>query len=56
MIQVNKKIGIQNVEFTPSFYKNAYRQYQQGVYRDLIAMMNRAETDSHVVLSLPTRD
>jgi phage gp29-like protein len=48
MLTVNKKIGISNVQFTPNYYKNAYRQYQQGYYKDLIEMMKRAAVDSHV--------
>ncbi|NIR49939.1 hypothetical protein GWO43_15685, partial [candidate division KSB1 bacterium] len=45
---VNKSIGTPAVRFTPDFYKRAYRELRDGVYRDVIEMIRRAETDSHV--------
>lgn len=47
-IPVNRKIGIPQVRFNPTFYKTAYKQYRQGVYAEVIEMFNRAEADSHV--------
>lgn len=48
MIAVNRKIGTVTPRFNVSFYKNAYQQYKQGVYRDLIGMMEKSEIDSYV--------
>lgn len=48
MIVVNKKIGTPQVRFNADFYKRAYKQFRQGRWRDIIEMMNQAETDSHV--------
>jgi len=48
MIQINSKMGYNIPQFNPAFYKSAYQQYEKGVFRDLIAMMNRAEIDSHI--------
>jgi len=55
MIKFNKKIGTYNPQFTVSGYRNAYRQYKQGVYRDLIAMIEQAEVDSYVAGCLAGR-
>ena len=48
--RLNIKIyrGQPAVRFNPSEYKTAYRQYQTGVFRNLITMMKRAEADSHI--------
>jgi len=48
MIIINKKIGQVRVSFTPSFYKTAYQNYENGYYREIIAMMKRATIDSQV--------
>jgi len=55
MIKVNTKIGTPAVRFNPAFYKTAYNQFRQGIFRDLIEMMNRAEIDSHIAGSLVGR-
>lgn len=48
MLSVNKKIGFQSVAFSPAYYKQAIKNYQQGNFRDLIALMEKAEIDSHI--------
>jgi len=48
MIIVNKKIGSTNVTFSPTFYKQAIKEYLEGNYRKLHALMEKAEIDSHV--------
>jgi len=48
MLSVNKKIGSTNVAFTPSFYKRAIKSYKGGYFRELTALIEQAETDSHV--------
>jgi len=48
MLSINKKIGFQSVAFSPAYYKQAIKNYQQGNFRDLIALMEKAEIDSHV--------
>ena len=48
MIKVNEKIHDAVVRFSPSFYNRAYKSYRRGDSRDLIEMMNIAETDSQV--------
>lgn len=55
-IKINKKIGVFAPTFTVSSYRNAYAQYQKGIYRDLIAMMERAEVDSYVAGCLLARE
>lgn len=48
-LTLNKKIGgAQNVTFSPAFYKQALKQYQNGYFRDLHALMEKAEIDAHV--------
>lgn len=47
-IRVDKRLGTTAVRFAPDFYKRAYNQYRDGVFADIIEMMNRAEVDSHV--------
>ncbi|MBC8377185.1 MAG: DUF935 family protein [FCB group bacterium] len=48
MIKVNKKIHDAVVRFSPSFYNRAYKSFKRGDPRDVIEMMNIAETDSQV--------
>ena len=48
MLDVNKNIGTIGVSFTPRFYKQALNSAINGSYRQLIAMMEQAETDSWV--------
>lgn len=48
MISVNKKLGRAIVRFDPSFFKKAYKSYQAGNPRELIALMKEASVDSHV--------
>ena len=48
MLDVNKNIGTVGVSFTPKFYKQALNSAVNGNYRQLIAMMEHAETDSWV--------
>jgi len=47
-IIVNKKIGNTSVSYNPTFYKQAVKDYQDGNYRKLHALMESAERDSHV--------
>lgn len=54
-LNVNRKIGTPTVRFNPHFYKQAYAQYRNGIYRDVIEMINRAEIDSHVAGCLTGR-
>lgn len=55
MINIDKSIGYVPVRFTPEFYRSAFNQYQNGYYRDLIALMKRAAVDSHVAGCLKGR-
>lgn len=48
MININKRIGNTNVSFSPAFYKTALKNYRDGNLRDVIALMESAEVDSHV--------
>jgi len=48
MLEVNAKIGVQRVQFTPSYYRSSYDQYRNGYYRDLIAMMKESAVDSFI--------
>lgn len=52
---INTMIRSQSVAFTPAFYKRAFRNYQNGDYRDLIALFDRAEIDSFVGGCMTTR-
>lgn len=40
--------GLPSVRFTQAEYKAVYNQYVTGQYKNLIAMMSRTESDSHV--------
>lgn len=55
MLLVNKNIGMQLVEFTPAFYKRAYRNYKNGDYREVLALIERAEIDSYIAGCLLAR-
>ena len=48
LLQINTNIRTSPVQFTPSFYKRAYRNYQNGDFRDFIALCDRAEIDSFI--------
>ena len=48
LITVNKKIGTTTVSFNPSFYRLAIDNYKKGCMREIIALMEAAEIDSHV--------
>jgi len=48
ILKVNKDIGFTNVSFTPAFYKRAYKNYQNGDYRDLLALIERAEINGFI--------
>lgn len=48
MITVNKKIGHTNVSFSPAFYKRAVENYKNGNLREVIALIEQAELDTHV--------
>lgn len=54
-LAVNRKIGNPTVTFSPGFYKTAYENYRNGIYKELIEMMNRAESDSFVAGCLTGR-
>lgn len=48
MLNVSRKTLPVSVSFTPAGFKSIKKQYQQGIYSGLIAMMKEAVTDSHV--------
>lgn len=48
MIAVNRKIGLTPVTFSPEFYKRALKAYQNGSYREMLALMEKSEIDSQV--------
>lgn len=52
---VNKRIGNIPVSFTPEYYKKAFRNYQIGDYRYLIALFERADIDSFIGGCMTTR-
>jgi len=56
VIKVNKKLTTVPVQFTPAFYKKAVKAYKEGDYRNLIALMEQAELDSHVSGCLQARN
>lgn len=56
LLKVNKNIGDINVSFTPEFYKRAYRNYKNGYYGDLLALIERAEIDSFISGCLQARN
>ena len=45
-VVVKNKIGRTPVQFTPTFFKTAYKQYQDGHHERLISMMKEAQLDS----------
>jgi phage gp29-like protein len=56
MIVINKSIGLHlGVSFTPTFYKRARRNYELGYYRDVLALIERAEEDDFINGCLITR-
>lgn len=55
IIKVNKGIGFTNVSFTPAFYKKAYKNYQNGDFRELLALIERAETHSFIAGCIASR-
>jgi phage gp29-like protein len=55
MLQVNKNYGIVGVAFTPDFYKRAFLQWQLGIYRDVYALIDRAECDGFIAGCLTAR-
>lgn len=55
LIKVNKAIGNINVSFTPAFYKRAYTNYKNGDFKDLLALIERAEIDSFISGCLTAR-
>jgi phage gp29-like protein len=48
ILKINKSIGLTSVSFTPAFYKRAFKNYQQGDFRDLLALIDRAEIHGFV--------
>ena len=47
-LNINRKLGAPQVTFNPDSYKRVYRQMQNGIWREIIEMMNMSETDSQV--------
>lgn len=47
MLKINREIGRVPVSFTTSFYKRAVRQFSDGYFGEIIALMEQAEIDSH---------
>lgn len=47
MIKINKDIGKIPVSFTTAFYKRALRQFNDGYFGEIIALMEQSEIDSH---------
>lgn len=56
ILKVNKDIGFIGVSFTPDYYKRAYKTYQNGDFRLLLALIERAEIDSFVAGCLNARN
>lgn len=54
-MKINEQIGKPQISFSPSFYKNALRQFNEGYMRDLIALMEEAARDSHATGCLTGR-
>lgn len=48
ILKVNQDIGFRPVNFTPAFYKKAYKNYLNGDFRDLLALIERAESHSFI--------
>jgi phage gp29-like protein len=55
VLVINKNIGSINVAFTPEYYKRAYSSWLNGDYRYLLALIDRAETDSFISGCLAAR-
>jgi len=47
MLKINRDIGKVPVSFTTAFYKRAVRQFNEGYFGEIIALMEQAEIDSH---------
>ncbi len=56
MIQTNNRIGNILVDYTPDFYRRALRNYRNGDYKDLIALFEQTELDSHVMGCIEGRE
>ncbi len=49
MLNINKQIGITYVDYSPAFFKRTINNYKYGYYRDIMALHEQAEMDSHVM-------
>ena len=45
---VNTKIGTPRVTFTPEYIRSAYKQYENGSFKEIIQLMKYSSIDSHV--------
>ncbi len=48
MLEINKKLGTTFVTFTPAYFRQAFKQYEDGDYRPLIRLIEKAEVDSMI--------